>query len=163
MSTVVMCIPTWWLVEISMPGSWRCLRHSPMVSEHAIHDDVIKWEHFPRNWPFVRGIHRSPVNSPHIGQWRGALMVSLICVWINDWVDNREAGDLRRYRAHYGVIVMTPQELCTRFRLALESLCGGNPPVTGGFPSQRDSNMQNISIRWCHHDYALDSGFVVVR
>ena len=34
------------------------------------HDDVIKWKHFPRNWPFVRGIHRGPVNSPHKGQWR---------------------------------------------------------------------------------------------
>ena len=63
-------------------------------------------EHFPRNWPFVRGIHRSPVNSPHKDQWRGALMFSLICVWINDWVNNREAGDLRRYRAHYDVILM---------------------------------------------------------
>ena len=30
-----------------------------------MHDDVIKWKHFPRNWPFVRGIHRLPVNSPH--------------------------------------------------------------------------------------------------
>ena len=28
------------------------------------HDDVIKWKHLPRYWPFVRGIHRSPVNSP---------------------------------------------------------------------------------------------------
>ena len=70
----------------------------------AEHDDVIKWQHFPRNWPFVRGIHRSPVNSPHKGQWRGALMFSLICVWINDWVNSREAGDLRRYRAHFDVI-----------------------------------------------------------
>ena len=70
------------------------------------HDDVIKWKHFPRYWPFVRGIHRSPVNSPHKGQWRGALMFSLICVWINDWVNNREAGDLRLYRTHYDVIVM---------------------------------------------------------
>ena len=70
------------------------------------HDDVIKWKHFPRNWPFVRGIHRSPVNSPHKSQWRGALMFSLICVWINDWVNNREAGDLRRYRSHYDVSVM---------------------------------------------------------
>ena len=68
--------------------------------------DVIKWNHFPRYWPFVRGIHRSPVNSPHKGQWRGALMFSLICVWINGWVNNREAGDLRRHRAHYDVIVM---------------------------------------------------------
>ena len=49
------------------------------------HDDVIKWKHFPRYWPFVRGIHRSPVNSPHKGQWRGALIFSLICVWINVW------------------------------------------------------------------------------
>ena len=32
------------------------------------HDDVIKWKHFPRCWPFVRGIHRSPVNAPHKGQ-----------------------------------------------------------------------------------------------
>ena len=31
------------------------------------HDDVIKWKHLPRYWPFVRGIHRSPVNSPHKG------------------------------------------------------------------------------------------------
>ena len=69
-------------------------------------DDVIKWKDFLRNWPFVRGIHRSPVNSPHKGQWRGALMFSLICVWINDWVNNREAGDLRCYHAQYDVIVI---------------------------------------------------------
>ena len=52
------------------------------------------------------GIHRSPVNSLHKGQWRGALIFSLICVWINGWVNNREAGDLRRYRVHCDVIVM---------------------------------------------------------
>ena len=27
-------------------------------------DDVIKWKPFPRCWPTVRGIHRSPVDSP---------------------------------------------------------------------------------------------------
>ena len=72
------------------------------------HSDMMtsSWKHFPRYWPFVRGIHRSPMNSPHKGQWRGALIYSLICVWINGWVDNREASDLRRYRAHYDVIVM---------------------------------------------------------
>ena len=53
------------------------------------------------------GIHRSPVNSPHKGQWRGALKFSLICVRINGSVNNREAGDLRRYRANYDVTVMT--------------------------------------------------------
>ena len=70
------------------------------------HDDVIKWKHFPRYWPFVRGIHMSPVNSPYKGQWRGALMFSLICARINGWVNNHEASDLRRYRAHYDVIVI---------------------------------------------------------
>ena len=69
-------------------------------------DDVIKWKHFPRYWPFVRGIHRSPVNSPHKGRWRRALMFCLICVGINGWVNNREAGDLRRHRAHYDVTVI---------------------------------------------------------
>ena len=47
-----------------------------------------------------------PVSSPHKSQRRGALMLFLICVWINVWVNNGEAGDLRRYRAHYEVIVM---------------------------------------------------------
>ena len=48
----------------------------------------------------------------HKGQWRGALIFSLICVWINGWVNNREAGDLRRYRGHYDVnviLVNTPK------------------------------------------------------
>ena len=92
---------------------YRGLGHSSAVTvkEHAshfeqTHDDVIKWKHFPRYWPFVRGIHRSPVNSPHKGQWRGALIFPLICAWINGWVNNRKAGDLRLHRAHYHVIVM---------------------------------------------------------
>ena len=65
-----------------------------------------KWKHFPRYWPFVRGIYRSPVNSPHKGQWRGTLMYSLICAWINGWVNNREAGVFRCHRAHYDVTIM---------------------------------------------------------
>ena len=80
-------------------------------------DDVIKWKHFPRYWPFVRGIHRSPVNSLHKGHWRVALMFSLICVCINGWVNNREAGDLRRYRAHYDVTIMWIKKRWFRSRL----------------------------------------------
>ena len=58
------------------------------------HDDIIKWKFFPRYWPFVRGFpgHR----------W----ILPSICAWINGWVNNREAGDLQRYRAHYDVTVM---------------------------------------------------------
>ena len=46
------------------------------------------------------------VNSSHKGQWRGALTFSLTWVRMNGWVNNREAGDLRRHRAHYDVTVM---------------------------------------------------------
>ena len=84
-------------------------RVSSLLNWWHIHYDVIKWKHYPRYWPFVRGIHRSPVNSPHKGQWRGALMFSLICAWTNGWVNNVEAGDLRRHRTHYDVTVMVRQ------------------------------------------------------
>ena len=99
-------------------------------------DDVIKYKHFPRYWPFVLGIHRLPVNSPDKGQWRGALMFSLICVWINGWVNNGEASDLIRHRAHYDVTVMfcvwnvidnviyeRSPWMCTRFCCALYLVC----------------------------------------
>ena len=78
---------------------------TPLWLLSSVHDDVIKWRIFPRYWPYVRGIHRSPMNSPRKGQWRGALVFSLICAWINARANNREAGDLRRHHAHYGVIV----------------------------------------------------------
>ena len=93
-----------WQVDVPSSG-YR--RWSVSWVIHHIHDDVIKWKHFPRFWPFVPGIHRSPVNSLHKGQWRGALMFSLICAWINGWVNNREAGNLGRHCAHYDVIVMS--------------------------------------------------------
>ena len=64
------------------------------------HDESIKWKHFPRNWPHVRGIHRSPVTSPHKGKF------SLISAWKHGWVINHETDDFRRYRTHYDVTVM---------------------------------------------------------
>ena len=65
-----------------------------LTSVENPHDDVIKWKHFPHYWPFVRGIHRPPVNSPHKGQWRRA------------WVNNQEAGYLRHQHPHYDVTIM---------------------------------------------------------
>ena len=47
----------------------------------------------------------SPVTGDK-GQLRGALMSSWTCAWINSWVNIGEAGDLRRHRTHYDVIVM---------------------------------------------------------
>ena len=36
--------------------------------------------------------------------------LSLICPWTNDWENNQDAGNLRRHRAHYDVIVMSYQD-----------------------------------------------------
>ena len=58
---------------------------------YAMKNKLSWWRHqmetFQLYWPFVRGIHRSP-------QWRADLMLSLICAWINNRVNNGEAGDL---------------------------------------------------------------------
>ena len=81
------------------------LQHIPL-KKYVNHNDVCKWKHFPLYWPFVRGIHRSTVNFPHKGQWRRALMFSLICAWNNSWANNGDAGDLRRHIAHYDVTIM---------------------------------------------------------
>ena len=83
----------------------KCMRTIGSIST-SFHDDVIKWKHFLRYWPCVQ-------KRPHKGQWRGALMFSLICIWINGWVNNREAGNLRRYRVHYDVTVMPFYDLST--------------------------------------------------
>ena len=55
-------------------------------SNRVTQGDVIKWKHFPCYWPFAQGIHRSLVIYPHKGQWRAALIISLICNWTNGWV-----------------------------------------------------------------------------
>ena len=88
------------------------------INDYFIHDDVIKWKHFPCYWPFVWEIHRSVMNSPHRGQWRGALIFSLIRAWTNGWVNNGDiAGDLRRHRAHVDArVISTLYRLQTRFK-----------------------------------------------
>ena len=45
-------------------------------------------------------------NSPVKGNDAGLWCFLWSAPWINGWVNNREAGDLRRHRAHYDVIVM---------------------------------------------------------
>ena len=112
------------------------------------------WRHqmetFSRNWPFVRGIHRSHVNSPHKGQQRGTLMFSLICVWINDWVNNREAGDLRRCRAQYDVTANAEYEM------ALENIISFAYNLTNSFTLHFDSGE-----RWLRGHNWLASGHFI--
>ena len=96
-----------WTNEILQNFSLRWV--SGKYNTHLYHDDVIKWKYFPRCWPFVRGSHRwIPLKK---GQWRGALMFSLMCAWTNGWVNNRVAGDLSCNRSQYDVTVMYPPPL----------------------------------------------------
>ena len=90
-----------WTVVIRF---WEHRDWETYFSEHIwwsrrleVYDDVIKWKHFPRHWPFVRRILRSPVNCHNKSQWRRALMFSFMCAWTNRWVNNRDAVDLRRH------------------------------------------------------------------
>ena len=104
----------------------------------------------------MRGIHRSPVNSPHKGQWRGALMFSLICAWINGWVNNHEAGDLRRHRAHYDVTAMEHPE--TIFINPL------NSPILTETDWDWDKFIQhNMTLYRCMISDIHDSSYVLFR
>ena len=67
-----------------------------------------------------------PGEFPHKGQWRGALMFSLICVWINDWVNNGEAGNFRCYPAHYDVTVMYYMQDFNNFSVMKQFYCDDN-------------------------------------
>ena len=113
---------------------------------HIAHDDVIKWKLVLRYCPFVWGIHRSPVNSPHKGQWREALMFSLICARINGWVNYDEAGDLRRPRAHYDVTVMANILISVK-----ESVV--SPPCESYFILYYTITANGISNVLCWHKY----------
>ena len=82
--------------------------------------DVIKWKHFPLNWRFFAGNSPVPVTSPHKCQRRGALMFSLICVWINGWVNNREAGE---YYIPVRLIVMNKANLYLKWKCVFIISC----------------------------------------
>ena len=120
-SAILVCASRKYFIRIKI-SRYSVIKPTVVCYRGKIHDDVIKWKHFPRHWPFVRGSHWSPVNSPHKGQWRGALMFSLISVWIYGWVNNREAGDLRRYRAHYDVTVMIVENITNLTGIIVDSV-----------------------------------------
>ena len=89
----------------------------------------------------------SPVNYPHKGQWRRALMFSSICAWINGWVNNREAGYLRHHRAHYDVTVMRTTSLART-----TSFIGSVAKDT----TEKDISKHSTRI---HHKFIIKSGW----
>ena len=127
-----------------MPG---CITLNKLFKRY-FHDDVIKWKHFLSYWPFVRGIHRSPVHFPRKGQWRGALIFSFICAWTNGWANNRDAGDLRRHWVHYDVTVL----LCAKAMI----VAPGSPSNCGTriytmWELFRDLHWIFLALQWRHN------------
>ena len=79
--------------------NWRQFPNRSIIKTNQL----IKWKHLQRYWPFASGIRWWPVDCPHKAQWHGVLMFSLISAWPNAWANNRDVGDLRRHRAHCDV------------------------------------------------------------
>ena len=117
--------------------SWW-MAHQVRGNRHG-HGDVIKWKHFPRYCPLC-------------GEFTGHRWIPLTKVsntelwcflwsapWINGWVNNREAGDLRRHRVHYDAILMIRGYLLNSLGLALLTLSWDknwdNHSLVNGYPS----------------------------
>ena len=120
----------------------RFLQIKPMniFSQHLQSDlerpDIISaWRcHQMETFFALLALRECPVNSPHKGQWRGALMFSLICAWTNGWANNRDVGDLRRHRTHYDVTVMAIIVASRKYLLFL-SVNIKTPPNASGSAS----------------------------
>ena len=136
-------------------GLRRCYVDSNSCALSSYHDDVIKWNHFPRYWPFVQGIQQPPVNSPHKSLWRVALMFSLICAWLSDWVNSREAGDFTRHCAHYDVIVMfkTAMVWAPRNRITQQRVIKRGSNFNCFFALCFEVCSQYGTLRWWMYDF----------
>ena len=83
----------------------QCWIFKSYHDEYIMHGDVIKWKHFPRYWPFVRGIHPSPVNFLTKRPVKQSSDVFFgLCTYVHNW----DPGVLRHHRATYDVTLMMP-------------------------------------------------------
>ena len=123
------------------------------------HDDFIIWKHFPRYWPFVRGIHRWPVNSPHKGQWHGALMVffnlhlnqQLSKQWRRQWFDM----PLRSLWRHCNGMASS----CRNTSCIIAPLWGESTDYQR-IPIKRACNIELFSLMWNSISFWTNSQFV---
>ena len=120
-----------------------------------------KYQYFVMRW-YSRTMYWWPVDSPHKGQRRGALIFSLIFPWTNGCANNRDAGDLRSYRAHYNVAVMNQVDIWRsawypKLRSMLYCKCSQNirsPAVRNmysvkeAFSITRVKKSNHISVFW---------------
>ena len=64
------------------------------------HNDVMTWKCFLHYWPFVWGIHRSPVDSPHKGPEMQRFDVFFCLFAISCWTNSPVASDFRCLNSH---------------------------------------------------------------
>ena len=94
----------------------------------CMHDDVIKWKHFPRYWPFAREIPTLHLRHND-----------------HDGVSNHQPHDCLLIRLFRRRSKKTS-------KLRVTGLCAGNSPGTGEFPAQMASKAEKVSICWRHHE-----------
>ena len=125
---------------------------SPSWESYGVsHNDIIKWKHFPHYWPFVRGIHQWAMDSPHKGQWHGALMFSLICARTYIWANNWDASDLRHHHTQYDVTVMWGfGRKLTTLEMVMHSI---------GFIKGHEHNEDKFTHRDCHNSALICQDF----
>ena len=135
----------WWRHQMEIFSALLALCGS-CTGGTAIDENLIK----------VRGIHLSPANSIHKGQWRRALMFSLICARTNCWANHADAGELRRHRAHYDVIVMPRRDVFMHCQTSWKCLGKNNVLTWASIPVEGDflklsiclGKSWNMSMPW---------------
>ena len=100
-------------VQVSLLSTILCVKSGFLKKDNSLvsWESMSWWRHQMETFSALQALcaGNSPVTGEfpsHKDQWRGALMVSLICAWTNIWANNGDAGDLRRHRTHYDVTLM---------------------------------------------------------
>ena len=104
---------------------------------HALHVMTSWWRHQMETFSALLAICAVQ------GQWRRALMFSLVCTRINGWMNNGESGDLRRHRAYYDVTVIHVSVY------TLPVLCEGNHQLQVD-SIHKGSVMRSLTLIWHH-------------
>ena len=82
----------------------------------------------------------------------GTKSFPLMYAWTNGWANNRDAGDLRRHRAHHDVTVIESYDDVMTWLILIINTLWGDPLATGEFPFTRANNAQLwcflVSCRW---------------
>ena len=142
------------------------IRDTSLARDTHVHDDIIKWKHIPRHWPFVRGIHWSPTDSPHKGQWSRAFDV-LFDLCLNKL--------LSKYSKHW--LFETPSRSLWRHCNVITQCQSNNPWEFGRTPAahaqkrtqlvhqlRRIDNIEcSTGLVWLMHHVWLVDGLRILR